>query len=267
MSMAFPLPAKLPGVRAVFTVAIIFIALAASSCAQTPNAPRAQPVLVELFTSEGCSDCPPADALLARIDATQFVPGAHVIVLSEHVTYWDHLGWRDPFSLDSVTTRPQDYARALGLSDVYTPQMIVDGQTQLIGSDSSALTRAVAHAITIPKLDLDLEKTQWTHGNVHFAVRIPAGTKAALIAVLAANETHTEVTRGENAGRTLHHVAVARAFKDFGVLSSDGRLIQLSAAFSNDEKQAGPLRLIVFLIDRGSGRVLAVAEQDLKQQG
>jgi hypothetical protein len=243
------------------------IAAAHSAFSQAPPANRSQPVLVELFTSEGCSDCPPADALLAKIDATQFVPGAHAIVLSEHVTYWDRLGWRDPFSLDLVTTRQQDYAQAFGLRDIYTPQMIVDGQTQLVGSDSSALTRAVAHAITVPKPDLVIEKTQWTHGDVHFAVRVPAGTKGDLIAVLAANETHTEVTRGENAGRTLHHVAVARAFKDFGVVFADGRPIQLSAPFSNEEKQTGPLRLIVFLVDRGNGRVLAVAEQDLKQPG
>ena len=247
----------------------VFIALVAahSSFAQAPPTNPPQLVLVELFTSEGCSDCPPADALLARLDATQFVPGAHAIVLSEHVTYWDHLGWRDPFSLDLVTTRQQDYARAFGLTDIYTPQMIVDGRTQLIGSDSSALTHAVVHAMTVPKLDLAIEKTQWAHGDVHFAVRIPAGTKGDLIAVLAANETHAEVTRGENAGRTLHHVAVARVFKDFGVVFADGRPIQLSAPFSNEEKQTGPMRLIVFLVDRGNGRVLAVAEQDLKQPG
>ena len=119
-----------------------------------------------------------------------------------------------------------------------------------------------------PKVDLAIEKTKWTHGNVNFDVRIPAGTKGALVAVLAANETHAEVTRGENAGRSLHHVAVARVFKDFGVVSAGaGRLIELSAAFPNEEKQTGPLRLIVFLVNRGNGHVLAVAEEDLKQPG
>ncbi len=265
--MAFPLQIRTLGPRAIFLGSIIASALAFSASAQAPNAASPQPVLVELFTSEGCSDCPPADALLARLDTTQFVPGAHAIVLSEHVTYWDHLGWRDPFSLDLVTKRQQDYAQAFRLSDIYTPQMIVDGQAQLVGSDSSALTRAVAHASTIPKLALAIEKAQWAHGNVHFAVRIPAGTKGTLIAVLAANETHADVTRGENAGRTLHHVAVARVFKDFGFVSADGRPIQLSTAFSNEEKQNGPLRLIVFLVNPGNDQVLAVAEQDLKQQG
>jgi hypothetical protein len=245
---------------------VVFIALIAAAHAAFPQAPanNLQPVLVELFTSEGCSDCPPADALLARLDATQFVPGAHAIVLSEHVTYWDRLGWRDPFSLDSVTTRQQQYGERFGLSDIYTPQMVVDGEEQFVGSDSSALARAVAHAAATPKASLDLENPQWTNGVVNFAVRVPAGVKGSLIAVLAQNAAHSQVVRGENDGRNLHHVAVARILKDFGSGAADGRALQLPIGNSaQEEKIESPLRLIVFLVNRGNGHVLAAAEQTL----
>jgi hypothetical protein len=118
---------------------------------QGPAPTPRQPVLVELFTSEGCSDCPPADALLARLDATQFVPDAQAIVLSEHVTYWDHQGWRDPFSLEELTARQEQYVRRFGLDSSYTPQMVVDGAAQFVGNDPRALSRALATAAAAPK--------------------------------------------------------------------------------------------------------------------
>ena len=232
--------------------------------AQSSQTPQRVPVLVELFTSEGCSDCPPADALLAELDARQLVPGAEAIVLSEHVTYWNHLGWRDPFSLDTMTQRQEAYVRRFGLDSAYTPQAVVDGTTQFVGSDGRAMLAAIGKAATKPKMTLTIENARWDHATVRFAVRgeIARGTK--LIAVVAANATHSEVARGENAGRTLHHTAVVRALKEMDAGAADGRPLSLDASSAQlAGKGDGEMRLVVFATDGSAGRVTAVAEQAL----
>ena len=222
----------------------------------------AQPVLVELFTSEGCSSCPPADALLARLDATQFVPGAQAIVLSEHVTYWNQLGWRDPFSMESMTERQQQYASHFGLGSVYTPQAVVDGSAELVGSDAGAMSRAVAHAAQTPKQDLTIDAVSRAGDAVHFAVRSMEPQRATLVAALAEDATVSTVQRGENAGRTLHHVAVVRVLKALGVDQADGRALELKLDSADGPAEQGrTLRLVVFLADSRTGKVLAVAEQ------
>jgi hypothetical protein len=236
-------------------------AVAASVPVPGDSNPR-QPVLVELFTSEGCSSCPPADALLARLDATQFVPGAQAIVLSEHVTYWNRLGWRDPYSSDEMTGRQQRYAAHFRLGSVYTPQIVVDGATEFVGNDSTALTRAVARAAATPKAALTLENVQWTGNAVSFAARSSA-PHATLFAALAEDATQSSVARGENAGRTLRHVAVVRVLEEKGSNSADGRPLTLKLPARS---VATPLRLVVFLTDRGSGRVLGVVEQAIPTQ-
>jgi hypothetical protein len=225
-----------------------------------------RPVLVELFTSEGCSSCPPADALLARLDANQFVDGARAIVLSEHVTFWDQQGWRDPYSLDIVTYRQQDYADQFKLSSPSTPQVVVDGTAQMTGSNERALSSAIAKAALNPKQELTISNAQLSGSEVHFAVHSAAAPRAMLVAVLAEDETHSVVTSGENAGRTLHHVAVTRVMKKMDAGFADGRPITLKLPGTIKSKSPGkavPLRLIVFLADKHSSQVIAVAEETI----
>jgi hypothetical protein len=221
-----------------------------------------RPVLVELFTSEGCSSCPPADALLARLDAAQFVPGAQAIVLSEHVTYWDHDGWRDPFSLDAVTERQRQYSGRLGLDEVYTPQAVVDGAAQLVGSDARRLSAAVQQAAALPKAELAIQDAQWSGNVVMFSVKGAADGRSVLMAALAEDSAQTAVKSGENAGRNLHHVAVVRVLEEMGKGADDGRALTLKTPSGN---QSGPLRLVVFLADRHNGHVLAVAERTISR--
>src|SRR5580704_4832820 len=165
--MPFPVAFPVGRVSAALHVvaALIFFAPQLSGQAATPSAPAQRvPVLVELFTSEGCSDCPPADALLAKLDATQPISGAQAIVLSEHVTYWNHQGWSDPFSLDAMTERQEDYVRRFGLDSSYTPQMVVDGTEQFVGSNTRALVAAIEKEAKTPRQSVTIEGAKWDHG-------------------------------------------------------------------------------------------------------
>ena len=219
------------------------------------------PVLVELFTSEGCSDCPPADALLQQVDAVQPVAGVHAIVLSEHVTYWDHQGWKDPFSLEEMTQRQQEYGFRFGLRDSYTPQAVVDGAVQFVGSDARAMSLALADAATKTKQTLTMDGVHWENGAATFNLRGAQSPNERVVVALAADATHSEVARGENAGRTLHHVAVVRVMKQFGAEVLDGRVLHLPATGLGRENAAMKLRLVAFVTDRKTGHVLGAAEE------
>ena len=162
------------------------------------------PVIVELFTSEGCSSCPPADALLSHLTRNQAVAGAEVIALGEPVDHWDHNGWADRFSSRRFTTRQNDYANSFQKSTVYTPQMIVDGQTQFVGSDEDAARQ--------PKVRISLARTGDT-----ILVRVdhlPSSAKndpAEVVLVITESGLRFSVGGGENAGRLGHSAAVRQA--------------------------------------------------------
>ena len=225
------------------------------------------PVLIELFTSEGCSSCPPADDLLARLD-TQPLPGVHAIVLSEHVTYWNQDGWHDPFSLDAITDRQRQYGSRFNLSDVFTPQAVIDGAAQVVGNDATKLGQAITKAAAAPKADLAIANAQWSNGAMQFTVKGNANPDANLFAALAEDSEQISVLHGENGGHTLHHVAVVRTLEQLGKASADAKSPMsgktLTLRLSKDiAKETTPLRLVVFLADRHNGHVLAVAEQTI----
>lgn len=194
-------------------VLVAAVALSVSGGQPAPSTERV-PVVVELFTSEGCSSCPPADSLLSKLARDQSVPGVQIIPLGMHVTYWDRLGWKDPASLKSATDRQQDYGSIRGGDRVYTPQAVVDGHDELVGSDEAGVTRAIAKAAREPHARLSFTATlDGDEAVTTLAVSdLPSQVKEPLGAFFFVTEDglSSVVKRGENGGRTLRHDAVVR---------------------------------------------------------
>ena len=181
------------------------------------------PVLVELFTSEGCSSCPPADLLLSVLDEKQPIPGAEVIAVSEHVDYWNYIGWTDPFSSAVYSRRQQEYSRRLRLESVYTPQMVVDGGSQFVGSDERLATEAITRAAHVPKIGITLER-EGDQLMIRAAIAFTADTSVFVAFVL--EHAVSKVARGENRGRELRHVNVTSALVQAGLVQK-GRTANL----------------------------------------
>ncbi|MCA9129895.1 MAG: DUF1223 domain-containing protein [Planctomycetales bacterium] len=197
--------------RSIAVATATFIGLLSTGCqttAEDGDASRS-PVVVELFTSEGCSSCPPADKLLKALSDDE------TLVLSFHVDYWNQLGWRDPFSRPEYTLRQRQYADVLGVAQVYTPQMIVGGQFQFVGSDKKAAAKALSSVKrNKPTGSLTMEVSKANETAVQFAFEA-GDTQPGMILNLAIVEkaTSSKVTAGENARANLSHVNVVRAFK------------------------------------------------------
>ena len=221
------------------------------------------PVIVELFTSEGCSSCPPADALLSQLTRNQPVAGADVIALGEHVDYWDHGGWADRFSSRRFSARQSDYANAFRKDTVYTPQMIVDGQTQFVGSDEDAARAAITRAARQPKAHVSVTRIGDT-----LSVRVdhlpPAASSGPDEVMLAITEAglSSSVGGGENAGRRLGHSAVVRQLTPLGT-ASGGAFTASSALALSPSWRHGNLSAVVFVQERGSRRIVGAAEVGL----
>jgi len=265
-----------------FSVVIAHQERGASTETETQREPVAfdgqlTPVVVELFTSEGCSSCPPADEVLARLERTQPVPGAEVIALSEHVDYWNYIGWADPFSSSAFSARQGEYARAFGLDGVYTPQMVVDGQAEFVGSKIGKARSAIAQAAQAPKAKVMITRAQHPAAKadaVPLSVRVtdlpPSHADSTVEILLAITESnlHSNVSRGENSGRQLNHTAVVRQLSV--ISSAQAREFKTLAAepivsIGNGWRREN-LRAVVFVQERASRRLLGAASVGLAEE-
>lgn len=272
-----------PGFPLIFTAVVLALVLVVSASGWTPWSSRKEPptvalaegerrpVVVELFTSEGCSSCPPADRLLAQLDAEQPVPGTEIIALGWHVDYWNQLGWADVFSSAEFTARQHDYAEAFGTSGVYTPQMVVDGVTEFIGSDAAQARRSIARAALAPKAEVHLSRVAASAGDVRVSVRVEqlaaaqSSEKADVFLVVTENHLGSNVLRGENAGRRLEHRAVVRRVLRLGTVDPKRPAefsTETSIPLARDWKPEH-LRAAVFVQEQRSRRILAAASLSL----
>jgi hypothetical protein len=238
----------------------------ASSRAEEPRA--AGPVVLELFTSQGCSSCPPADLLLSRLGLDERTRG-RILPLAFHVDYWNRIGWTDPFSAQEWSARQEAYGRAFGLDGVYTPQLVVNGRVQLNGSDQARALAAIA---------ADLERR--SEANITLTARIGSDrprevsvdvaaevgatlprAKLQLLVALFENGLVTPVERGENGGRTLHNDFIVRRLeKAFSLEARAGARGQRTLSLAvRPEWKAENVGVAAFLQDQRSMRIHAAA--------
>jgi hypothetical protein len=198
-----------------------------------------QKVVVELFTSQGCSSCPPADRLLGELAGDD-----SLVALSLPVDYWDYLGWHDTLAKAAYSQRQRGYSERRGSSEVFTPQIIVNGVTQVVGSDRSAIKSACAKASKEKPVSVTLKKNA---GKVEVEVSGGSGTPAAVWLLSVAQETPVMIQRGENRGKTITYHNVVRDFRKLADWS--GAPIKQSIALN---EIGGDADMVAVLVQPGS---------------
>lgn len=251
--------------RACCRGAIAACLLPAAVAAAPPDKPFSSPVpvpapvVVELFTSEGCSSCPPADDLLRTLVGGTLTPGIAIIGLSEHVDYWNQLGWQDPYSSSAFAKRQTDYnARVFHLSSVYTPQVVVDGRRAEVGSDRAQVLAAIHDAAAAPKLALTVRARRSADG-ASLAASVDGSTiakPATLVVIVTEDGLASDVTRGENSGRHLTHASVARAIAPAGAWSPASPAGQTVRIAWKPAWTASRISVVALLQDRATQRII-----------
>jgi len=230
-----------------------------------PSNTAPHPVLIELFTSEGCSSCPPADGILQRLDEGQPISGVQLIVLSEHVTYWDHDGWKDPNSSQALTDRQSAYEAQLGERDSFTPQFVVDGTHDVHIDRIADMEQVLKKARDEPRIplrisDVRLDSADPTVLHAHVETDPDQIHNADIYIAVALNHVESQVLKGENGGRHLVHVAVVQQLTKAGKVEkgkSFARDVQMKLKPGTDLKN---LRVVAFLQESGPGKLLGACQ-------
>jgi hypothetical protein len=247
-------------------VAVLFLSIFQSP-AKGAGTPPLTPIVVELFTSEGCSDCPPADAVLTRL-ASQPVPGVQIIPLGEHVDYWDKQGWRDPFSSSAFSVRQIEYASALHIESPYTPQMVVNGRDEFVGSDygaaDAAVTRAARDSAKQLHVAVTLDPATGAVQPLHIKADSPAGDglrgAADVFVAVTEDGLGSHVGAGENRGRDLHHTAVVRSLTRIGGIAAKARTWSAGGEVTMERQwKAQATTIVAFAQDHSSRAILGAA--------
>jgi hypothetical protein len=259
---------KVPALVSICIGAII-VSAAFTNCKNTAKGNSKTPVfegngfaLVELFTSEGCSSCPPADELVARVQKE--VGDKAIYILAYHVDYWDRLGWKDAFSSADYTKRQNEYAHWLNLPQIYTPQIVVNGKTEFVGSQEGALRNAIKNGLqgnTTAHLNLSVNRNANNTASVQYRVEGNNENSGSVISLaLVQKQAVIKVKRGENGGRTLPHAQIVRNLQTLPLSKNNGSAtITLPAGFD-----AQGWEVIGFVQNTGNGAILGVSKAQFK---
>ena len=260
----------------------LLIALSLLTASGGMHAAPPTPVIVELFTSEGCSDCPPADTLLEKLITTQPIAGVEIVGLGQHVDYWDRQGWKDQFSSAAWTSRQQIYQGRFATESIYTPQMVVDGRAEFVGSDAAAARKAIERTMALPHgvvqvtIGDDRKAPSLAPQTPSLLLQIAVsvsdlptlgrGDRADIIVAIVESGLRTDVKRGENRGRMLLHAPVVRSLAVIGHVAGDGATsgfaradIPLAAGWQCDH-----LAVVAFVQELRGRTILASASVPLK---
>jgi hypothetical protein len=249
----------------VLPLAVLAILLASPATPSAAPERQAEPVqtqagkgfaVIELFTSQGCSSCPPADALLGKFAMAH---DDQVLPIAFHVDYWNRLGWKDPFSNASYSQRQRAYANQFHLDGVYTPQAIVNGKRQMVGSDASLLAAAVADAKAItPTASINIISIQQQADSIHVQYNIAgAYSDATLQAVLVQEQVETQIKAGENKGLSLTNYHIARDLKEVPATATGQLYLQIPSPATNTVFK------IVLLVQQADGKIVGMAQKNL----